>query len=111
MTTPQQIQEENTFIKCEKCGELFNPAFLDQVVKHMHNDSINVEVIQKGKKVIQNARDVYPHCGGEFACGVHIYLKGEPCPERPCSDKLIEGWYCAERDLKNNYILDTQPKQ
>lgn len=24
------------FIKCPECGELFNPAYLDQVAKHMH---------------------------------------------------------------------------
>jgi hypothetical protein len=94
-------------MKCNECGGHFDPADLSQVAIHIHK-GITAPPI-KGKKVITHARDVYPHCSGEFASGVHLYLSGEPIPERPCADALIQGWISAERDLKDNFVKTTQP--
>lgn len=96
-------------MKCELCGLSFNPANLSEVFEHQHS-GIELSIPDpKSKRVIKNARDVYPNCGGMFASGVHQYLKGLPMPERPCDDVMIQGWMSAERDLKDNYILESQP--
>lgn len=90
-------------MKCNDCGQHFNLADLSQVATHMHAGIIAPAT--QGKKGIHHARELYAYCTGEFASGVHIYLKGGPVPERPCSDDLIQGWYAAERDLKDNFFL------
>lgn len=86
------------------CKKDFDPANLGEVFEHEHKDlTLNIPVASK--RVIKHAREVYPGCSGEFASGVHIYLKGGECPQRPCSDELIQGYYRAEADLEDNYTL------
>jgi hypothetical protein len=94
----------NEHMTCPECGKDFNPANLAEVFYHEHKDiCLNLPVV--GKRVIKHAREVYPGCSAEFASGVHSYLHGEDYPSRPCSDELIQGYYRAESDLQNNYIL------
>lgn len=90
-------------MKCIICNNHFDPADLSQVAEHMHANISAPSII--GKKGIRHAREVYPYCTGEFAVGVHIYLKGEPVPARPCADELIQGFYAAERDLKEGFYF------
>jgi hypothetical protein len=89
-------------MKCNDCGQQFDPADLSHVAEHMHTGIVAPPI--NGKRVIHHAREVYPYCSGEFASGVHIYLKGQHMPERPCLDECIQGWMCAERDLKDNFV-------
>lgn len=93
-------------MKCNICNSDFNPGDLSEVFYHEHKGIELTIPAPKVKKVISNARDVYPYCGGEFAGGVHIYLQGGEMPTRPCDDDHIQGWMCAQRDLKDNYKLE-----
>lgn len=101
----RQYKTEHT-ATCPDCGLDFEMNDLQQVFAHEHKILSTMENTVKAKKVIRNARDIYPYCGGQFATGVHVYMKGEPCPQRPCDDEHIQGWLCAERDNVNEkYIL------
>jgi hypothetical protein len=92
---------------CNNCGMPFQMNDLKQVVEHEHIDSFFITTTHKSKKVISNARNIYPYCGGEFAGGVHTYMQGMPCPTRPCDDDHIQGWLCADRDkLTERYTLE-----
>lgn len=99
------MKNEHTTI-CNTCGLSFEMNDLQQVFAHEHQILITMGNTVKAKKIISNARDIYSYCGGEFAGGVHLYMRGEPCPKRPCDDDHIQGWLCAERDNVNEkYIL------
>jgi hypothetical protein len=54
---------------------------------------------------IKHPRDVYPYCSGEFAAGVRSWLNKNPAPTYPLSKEFIQGYYSAERDMKDNYYL------
>jgi len=91
-------------MNCNVCGLDFNMADLSEVVKHEHKGLTTN--ITKSKKVIRHASDVYKYCSGEFAGGVHSYLSGDEFPKYPSSNEFKEGYICAGRDLKDNYILN-----
>lgn len=87
------------------CNDSFDPADLSQVTAHMHA-GIAVPPI-KGKKVINNAREIYPYASPEFACGVHGYMSGRPMPTWPDTAEYRRGWMVADSDrLKDKYILE-----
>lgn len=98
------LTPQTHFFKCDLCGQQVDMRDLGQVFEHEHKDLIIPETT-KSKRVIQNAREVYPYCSGEFASGVHSYLHGLPMPTRPCSDDYMQGWMRAEIDLEDNYML------
>lgn len=91
-------------MKCNVCGIQFNEADLSEVVKHEHNGMVAEKTI--GKKVIKHASEVYPHCSGQFAGGVHSFLSGDGYPKYPDPKEFMQGYWCAERDLGDNYVLD-----
>ena len=90
---------------CNGFGLDFEMNDLSQVIAHEHQIMETINTEHKAKKVIKNARDIYPYCGGEFAGGVHTYMRGLPCPDRPCDDGHIQGWLCADRDNLNDHFI------
>ena len=100
------MKSEHT-AQCQTCGLNFEMNNLKQVIAHEHTKQFIMETEHKTKKIINNAREVYPYCGGEFAGGVHTYMQGMPMPQRPCDDDHIQGWICADRDnLLDKYVLN-----
>jgi hypothetical protein len=91
-------------MECGICKQEFNEADLMEVVEHEHNG--NYTLPNKGKKVIKHARDVYPYCSGEFSGGVHSYLSGDDYPKYNEQKEFKEGYFSAQRDLKDDYVLD-----
>jgi len=45
------------FMKCSICGEFFNPAFLSQVVEHMHKD-MKLDKEYYGTKIKEDKNDL-----------------------------------------------------
>lgn len=89
-------------MKCNLCGQSFDPADLRQVGEHQHCN-LSLPAI-KGKRAIRDARELYPYCSAEFAAGVHSYLRKDPYPQSPQSKTFIQGYYAAERDLKDDFV-------
>lgn len=89
---------------CQQCKKEFNPLLLKEVIEHEHKGFELSNDIQ-GKRIINNPVDVYPNANPDFLIGVRKYLKNEDCPAYPENKDVIRGYYCAERDLKDHYIL------
>jgi len=87
---------------CNLCNQSFDPTNLTEVAEHMHSDIFTPAII--GKRLINHAREIYPYCSGDFASGVHAFLRGGEVPCYPESKEAIQGWICAQRDLKDNFI-------
>jgi hypothetical protein len=86
-------------MKCNTCGIEFNEADLSEVFKHEHAD---IEAPKtKSKRVITHASDIYPHCSGQFAGGVHSFLSGDPNPTQQDPAEFRQGYYRASFDCED----------
>lgn len=88
-------------MKCNICKDDFDPAILSEVFNHQH----------LGKKAIRHAQEVYPNCSGDFAAGVHSFLKGNGTPSYPETKEFIRGYYSAERDCDNIILIKSIGKK
>ena len=94
---------------CNDCGLPFDESDLSQVFEHEHNGLKLQSTEVKSKKVIKHARDIYPNCSIQFACGVHTWIKeGKDFDQRFMyqeSEDFRRGFYQAQYECEDNYIL------
>lgn len=99
---------EGDIMICRSCGNPFDMSDLQDVIKHEHyTDKTETDMEVKSKKVVDRnwvSNEAYPNARPEFCTGVWKYLNGEPYPVYPASKEVMQGYYSAERDLKDNYI-------
>lgn len=96
-------------MKCNSCGLWFEESDLSQVVAHEHQIDFIMKKEVKGKKVIKHARDVYPNCSVQFACGVHTWInRGDDYDQRSMHQETSDfqnGFHQAQEELKDNYTI------
>lgn len=94
---------------CNGCGLSFDESDLSQVVSHEHQIEFIMEKEIKGRRLIKHAKEVYPNCNNQFACGVHAWInKGDEYDQRLMyqeSSDFQNGYNQAKEELKDNYSL------
>lgn len=94
---------------CNNCGLPFDESDLSQVFEHEHK-GIKLKTMEvKSKKAIRHARDIYPNCSSDFACGVHVWIKqGNEYDQRLMhqhSEDFRRGFYQAQYELEDNNVI------